>query len=153
MTDASVEHSSTTDSGLTMMVMIVFVKLCSFIVCVSGMTNLRKYPLSTDSYHLFQSTETKRFMDESTDFSYSVQLLPPPLHFRDSRCFARPELTFFGYNPPTPLHFLGSQYFACRANFFWLLPSPPPRSGRLPKSQDLSEFRLGNPGVYSSANW
>ena len=65
------------------------------------------------------STDKKRFLDESTDFLVlSSVLLPPPLRLYISRA---------------PCEALRLRL----VNFF----------GYYPKSQDFSEFRLGNPGM------
>ena len=64
------------------------------IIASAGMPNLRKDPFSTDFDRLFQSTEKKRFLDESTEFfvlSSATTLLPPPPRLLDSLYFACAE--------------------------------------------------------------
>ena len=74
---------------------------------------------STNLYHLFQSTDKKIISGRIYGFF----------------------LTRLGYYPPPPIALLRLAAFrARRVNFFGL-----PRSGRLPKSHDFLEFRLGNP--------
>ena len=89
----------------------------------SGMPNLRKNPFSTDFYHLFQSTDKKLFMAESTDFFLLGSATTPPPPTLDSRDFA----------PREPIRLR-------RVNFL----------GYYPKSQDFSEFRLGNPAHFGN---
>ena len=109
-----------------------------------------KNPFSTDFYHLFKKIIygwIYGFFLTRLGY-YPFPPPPTPLHFQDSRFFALAVWTLLRLlNPPhpTPLHFRDSRCSArAEINFFRLLP---PWSDRLPKSQDFSEFRLGNPVV------
>ena len=56
----------------------------------------------------------------------------------ETRCCCASRVNFFRLQ----LH----SNFTCNCKITNIIPSvPPPRSGRLPKSQDFSEFRLDNP--------
>ena len=83
-------------------------------------------------------------------FSYSVRLLPPPppFHFHDRGILRKKPIfgriyvffrTEFGYYPPPPPRYTRG---ISRA------PSEPLRLR--PKSQDFSEFRLGNPAHFGN---
>ena len=117
--------------------------------------NFRKNQFCTDLYHLFQSTDKKWFMDESTDFSYSVPLLTPPppdpialsriAVFYGQTTDLWTNLRIFSYSvrllPPPPGHIAlhaPSQLFSAA--------TPPPRS-----ASEISGFfaiPIGQPCQY-----
>ena len=110
----------------------------------------------------FSLREKKDLWTNLRNFSYSVRLRPPPptpLHFRDSRYSTDTKMVYgriYGilsysvrlrHPPPDPIALSRLAVFrARRVNFFSATRTYSPRSSRLPKSQDFSEFRLGNPG-------
>ena len=82
-------------------------------------------PFSTDFDHLFQSTD--KFFIYGRIYGFF--------------------LTRFGLPPPRPHRTFETCGILCARKWTFSATTPLRRSDRLPKCQDLSEFRLGNPGA------
>ena len=112
----------------------------------------------------FSLRKKKDLWTNLRNFSYSVRLRPPPPRphctfetrgiLRTQKWFMDEStgfcLTRFGYDTPPPTDPIAlsrlAVFRARRVNFFPATRTYSPRSSRLPKSHDFSEFRLGNPG-------